>query len=141
MTHYLLDTNVISEVTRPQPSAAVLAWLHAADQDAVFLSAVTVAELRYGVERLPPGQRRRKLSDWLLGDLPLRFDRRILNVDESVAHVWGQVVVAAESAGRPIGIIDAFLAATALVHNLCVVTRNERDFRAVVPDLLNPWTA
>jgi hypothetical protein len=140
LTRYLLDTNVISEIARPQPSKAVLAWLDAVDQDAVFLSAVTMAELRYGVERLPAGQRRKKLSDWLLIDLARRFEGRVLCVDEAVAHTWGQVVAAAEGVGRPIGIIDGFLAATAIVHDLSVVTRNERDFRAVVRAVVNPWS-
>lgn len=138
---FLLDTNVISEFARPQPSKAVLAWLDAVDQDAVFLSAVTVAELRYGVERLPAGQRRKKLRDWLLVDVARRFDGRVLGVDEAVAHTWGQVVAAAEALGRPIGVIDGFLGATALVHDLAIVTRNERDFRTVVPAVVNPWTA
>lgn len=141
MTRFLLDTNVISEVARPQPSAAVLAWLAAVDQDNVFLSAVTIAELRYGIERMPAGQRRKRLSDWLFADVPTRFDGRILPVDDTVAHAWGQAVAMAEAAGRPIATIDAFVLATAVVHKLAVVTRNERDFRMLAPDVVNPWVA
>ena len=140
MTRFLLDTNVISEVTRPQPNPAVIGWLDAVDTDAVFLSAATIAELRYGVERLPPGRRRTQLSDWLFGDLQQKFYRRILPVDDVIAHAWGQVLHSAEAIGRPIGILDGFLAATAIVHDLTLVTRNERDFSAVVKNIVNPWS-
>ncbi len=139
MTRFLLDTNVISEMTRPLPSAAVLAWLAAVEQNDVYLSAVTIAELRYGVERMPSGQRRKRLSDWLFVDVPMRFGGRILPIDETVAHAWGQAVAMADAAGRPIAVIDAFVLATAVVHKLTVVTRNERDFRMLAPDVVNPW--
>lgn len=139
MTRFLLDTNVISEMTRPLPSAAVLAWLAAVEQTDVYLSAVTIAELRYGVERMPSGQRRKRLSDWLFVDVPMRFGGRILPIDETVAHAWGQAVAMADAAGRPIAVIDAFVLATAVVHKLTVVTRNERDFRMLAPDVVNPW--
>jgi predicted nucleic acid-binding protein len=140
VTRYLLDTNVISEVTRPQPSATVLAWLAAVDQNSVFLSAVTIAELRYGMERLPAGQRRKRLSEWLFADVPARFGGRILSVDDTVAHAWGQAVAMADAAGKPIAIMDAFVLATAVVHQLTLVTRNERDFRMLAPAIVNPWT-
>jgi predicted nucleic acid-binding protein len=140
VTRYLLDTNVISEMTRPLPSAAVLAWLAAVEQTDVYLSAVTIAELRYGVERMPSGQRRKRLSDWLFVDVPARFGGRILPIDDTVAHAWGQAVAIADAAGRPIAVIDAFVLATAVVHKLTVVTRNERDFRMLAPDVVNPWT-
>lgn len=139
MTRFLLDTNVISEMTRPLPSAAVLAWLAAVEQNDVYLSAVTIAELRYGVERMPSGQRRKRLSDWLFVDVPMRFGGRILPIDETVAHAWGQAVAMADAAGSPIAVIDAFVLATAVVHKLTVVTRNERDFRMLAPDVVNPW--
>lgn len=141
MTGFLLDTNVISEVTRPRPSQAVLSWLAAVDQQSVFLSTATLAELSYGVGCLPQGQRRKRLSDWLFGELPIRFDRRILAVDQAVAHAWGQVVHRAQTVGRPIAVIDAFLAATALAHDLTLVTRNETDFRDVSKSIVNPWVS
>ena len=141
MTGFLLDTNVISEVTRPHPSQAVLDWLAAVEQQTVFLSAATLAELSYGLERLPHGQRRKRLSDWLFGELPIRFDRRILAVDEAVAHAWGQLMHRAQASGRPMAVIDGFLAATALVHDLTLVTRNETDFRAVSKGIVNPWVS
>jgi predicted nucleic acid-binding protein len=137
---FLLDTNVISEIAKPQPSQAVLAWLAAADESSVFLSAATLAELRYGVERLPHGKRRKRLSEWLFTDLHMRFDRRIIAIDEAIAHAWGQVVYEADAAGRPIGVMDGFIAATARVYELTLVTRNETDFGRFAKSMLNPWS-
>lgn len=141
MSGFLLDTNVISELTRPQPDRSVLAWLAAVDEPAVYLSVATIAELRYGIERLPNSQRRNMLSAWLFGELPQRFDGRILAIDDATAHAWGQVVARAEKLGRPIGVMDAFLAAACLAHDLTLVTRNEADFRAVTKAVVNPWRA
>ncbi|HKZ73859.1 MAG TPA: PIN domain-containing protein, partial [Steroidobacteraceae bacterium] len=82
---FLLDTNVVSEWTKPQPNRGVITWLEEADEDRVFLSVATLAELRHGIERLPAGNRRKLLDDWLRDELPLRFESRILSVDETVA--------------------------------------------------------
>lgn len=136
---FLLDTNVVSEWVKPKPNSGVVTWLANADEDRVFLSVVTLTELRYGIERLAPGARRRQLEDWLQSELPLRFEGRILPVDETVADASGRLAARSESAGRPIEAIDAFLAATAEVHRLTLVTRNQSDFRAVLKNTLNPW--
>lgn len=136
---FLLDTNVVSEWVKPRPDPRVVAWLAAADEDRVFLSTVSVAELRYGVDRLADGKRRRDLDAWLRQELPLRFEGRVLPVDQSVADRWGEVVARREAAGRPISAMDAFIAATASVHGLALVTRNTADFRSVVQDIVNPW--
>ncbi|HUN52640.1 MAG TPA: type II toxin-antitoxin system VapC family toxin [Candidatus Sulfotelmatobacter sp.] len=136
---FLLDTNVLSEWTKPHPNRGLVAWLDAADEDDLFVSAVTFAELAYGVERLPAGRRRRRLESWLQHDLAMRFETRILAVDEAVAAAWGRVVVQRERLGRPIGIMDAFIAATASVHHLTLVTRNAADFTPTLADLVNPW--
>src|SRR3546814_1884418 len=110
----------------------VIAWLAEVDEDRVFLSVVTLAEIRHGIERLPAGARRKRLDTWLRDELPLRFEGRVLSVDEAVADSWGKVVASRETTGRPIGVMDAFIAATAHVHALQLVTRNESDFRAAV---------
>lgn len=136
---FLLDTNVISEWTRPHPAAGVIAWLAEVDEDRVFMSVVTLAELRRGVERLDAGKRRNRLDVWLREELPLRFEGRILAVDEGVADVWGRVVTRCENAGRPIHAMDALIAATARVHALTVVTRNTGDFEIAVDSVMNPW--
>jgi toxin FitB len=136
---FLLDTNVVSEWVKPKPNSGVVTWLANVDEDRVFLSVVTLTELRYGIERLAAGARRRSLEEWLQRELPIRFEGRILPVDETVADVSGRIAARSESAGRPIEAIDAFLAATAEVHNLTLVTRNESDFKAVSKATLNPW--
>ena len=135
---FLLDTNVVSEWVKPQPSQSLIAWLDKVDEDRVFLSVITLTELRYGVERLAGGKRRKRLEDWLLHDLPFRFEGRILGIDESVAHQCGHFLAQREAAGRPLHAMDAFLAATAAVYHLTLVTRNDSDFQNTV-SCLNPW--
>ena len=136
---YLLDTNVVSEWVKPRPNRGVVGWLADVDEDRVFLSVVTLAELRHGIDRLADGNRRRRLESWLRDEVPLRFEGRLLPVDQAVAEGWGQVVARREAAGRPIGVMDAFIAATAHVHALTLVTRNESDFESAVSEIVNPW--
>lgn len=137
--NYLLDTNVVSEWTKPRPNPGVVDWLANVDEDAVYLSVVTLAELRHGIERLSPGKRRTQLDEWLRADLPLRFEHRILPVDAAVADQWGHVVARSESNGRPIHAMDALIAATAEVHSLTLVTRNASDFSAAAKSVIDPW--
>ena len=136
---FLLDTNVISEPMRARPNAGVLAWLAEVDEDSVFLSVVTITELRYGIERLANGKRRDRLDAWLRKDLQSRFERRILPVDLGIADACGRLVARSESMGRPIEPRDAFIAATAEVHDLSLVTRNASDFEATVKPIVTPW--
>ena len=136
---FLLDTNVVSEWARRQPNSGVVAWLAEVDEDRVFLSVVTLAELRHGIQRLADGKRRRQLDAWLREELTLRFEGRLLPIDQPVAERWGEVVAQRETAGRPIGVMDAFIAATANVRQLKLVTRNEFDFRPTVKEIVNPW--
>jgi len=136
---FLLDTNVISEPMRARPNAGVLAWLAEVDEDSVFLSVVTITELRYGIERLAAGRRRDHLDAWLRKDLGSRFEGRILPVDLEIADACGRLVARSESMGRPIEPRDAFIAATAEVHSLTLVTRNASDFEATVKAIVTPW--
>lgn len=137
---FLLDTNVVSEWTKPRPNPGIVEWAGQVDEDEVFLSVVTFAELRHGIERLPGGERRRQLDEWLRNDLPLRFEGRIVAVDGAIADAWGRVVARRESRGRPMSAMDALIAATAQVHGLTVVTRNTADFQGSVKSVLSPWT-
>ena len=137
---FLLDTNVVSESTKPRPNPGVVAWLAGVDEDSVFLSVIALTELRYGVERLAPGWRRKQLDRWLQHDLPLRFEGRMLPIDALVADACGKLVARTESIGRPIEARDAFIAATAQVHRLTLVTRNARHFETTVKSILTPWT-
>jgi len=140
MVSFLLDTNVVSEWVKPRPEAGVVAWLADVDEDRVFISVVTLGELRHGIEGLPPGRRRSRLDDWLRHDLPLRFEGRVLPIDIAVADAWGTIVARRDRAGRPIGSMDGLIAATAEVHALTLVTRNAPDFRSSVKTVFNPWT-
>ena len=135
---FLLDTNVISEPMRARPNAGVLAWLAEVDEDSVFLSVVTITELRYGVEQLATSGRRNRLDAWLRKDLGSRFEGRILPVDLGIADACGRLVARRESMGRPIETRDAFIAATAEIHGLTLVTRNASDFEAAVK-VVTPW--
>jgi predicted nucleic acid-binding protein len=137
---FLLDTNVISEGGRPRPDPGVMAWLASIDEEQLFLSVISLAELRHGVERLEDGRRKSALDLWLAEALPARFDGRLLPVDAETADQWGRIVARAQTAGRPIGAMDAFLAAVARQHQLTLVTRNLSDFEAIGVRLLNPWT-
>ena len=136
---YLLDTNVVSEWAKPYPNAGVAAWLNEADEDRVFVSVITLAEVRYGIERLPLGGRRRRLNEWLEQEVPSRFEGRILIVDNHVADACGRTIARAEAAGRRIESMDALIAATAEIHELTLVTRNVSDFESVLPNVINPW--
>ncbi len=136
---FLLDTNVVSEWLKPKPNPGLMQWTDSADEDRIFLSVVSLAELRYGIQRIASGKRQRRLEDWLRHDLPIRFEGRILPIDPHVADACGRIVRRYELLGRPIEAMDAFLAATAEVHRLTLVTRNISDF-VVLKHLLNPWT-
>ncbi|ODS56185.1 MAG: recombinase [Acidobacteria bacterium SCN 69-37] len=136
----LLDTNVVSEWVKPRPNPHVVAWLDSVDEEDVFLSAVTIGELRYGMARLPAGGRRERLFAWLRDELLPRFETRVLAIDTAVAEMWGDVVATADTRGRPIGAIDAYVAAVARVHELTLVTRNVADFDGVFDRIFDPWS-
>lgn len=136
---FLLDTNAVSEWVKPRPNSGVIAWMESVDEDRVFLSVISLAELRYGVDRMTSGKRRQRLERWLQNELPLRFEGRVLPVGAEIADAWGKVVARSEAAGRPISAMDAFLAATAEIHRLTLVTRNVSDF-PLLKTIVNPWS-
>ncbi len=138
---WLLDTNVVSEWVKPRPDPGVIAWLAGVDEDRVFISVVTLAEIRHGVERMPAGARRDRLDAWLTDQLPLRFEDRVLPIDAATADGWGRVMTRGQAAGRSVSAMDAFIAAAAARHDLILVTRNVADFDALGIGLLNPWQA
>jgi toxin FitB len=136
---FLLDTNVVSEWVKPQPNPHVVAWLKDVDEDQVFLSVASLAEIRRGVELMPSGKRRNLLDSWLTRDLPARFEGRVLDINGRIAEVWGIIMAHGQKAGLNVDILDAFFAATAEVHRLTLVTRNVQDFLKLGIPLLNPW--
>ena len=111
-----------------------------ADEYRVFISVVALTELRHGIERLAAGRRRKRLNEWLQDELLLRFDDRILPIDDAVADAWGRIVAHRETLGRPISVMDAFIAATAQVRKLTLATRNQDDFAASLNAIVNPWS-
>lgn len=136
---YLLDTNVVSEWAKPRPDMRAARWLAEADEDQVYLSVITFAEIRQGIERMAVGQRRETLRLWLDDDLTIRFEGRILAVDLGVAHAWGALMARSARIGINLNGIDAFFVATAEVHKLTLVTRNTKHFEKLGMPLLNPW--
>ena len=138
---FLLDTDVVSEWTRPRPNLGVVEFLATEDEDALFLSVVTLGELRRGVDRLATGRRRNRLDDWLRSDLPARFTGRLLGIDAATADTWGQLIARRERGGRPMGATDGWIAATAEVHGLTLVTRDVADFAGTLERIVCPWAA
>lgn len=139
MSGYLLDTNCISELIRSRPEPRVVEWLEATNEGALYLSVLTLGEIRKGVAALPHSKRRARLESWLEVELKGRFSSRILPVDEAVADRWGVLEAEAKRKGRPLGVVDGLLAATALHYNLTVVSRNASDFANAEVPILNPW--
>jgi predicted nucleic acid-binding protein len=139
MKGFLLDTNIPSEMTRPHPQSSVTGWLDNADDDQLYFSVVSLGEVPKGVTILPDGKRRRDLQRWLDETLRPWFQGRILPVDEAIAERWGVLAGECQLKGRPLKVADGYIAATALEHDLTIVTRNVRDFAGLGVVLLNPW--
>lgn len=133
---YLLDTSVVSELTRRRPDAKVVAWFGRTAEESLHLSVLSLGELRQGAEKVKSPARRERLRVFLERDLPARFEDRLLGVDAAVAERWGRLLAQVE---RSVPAIDSLLAATALAHGLRIVTRNPRDFRLPGLDVVNPW--
>lgn len=133
---YLVDTNILSELRRREPNLGVSAWITGRPSAGLYISVLSLGEIRRGIENLPDGDRRSRLADWLEVELPAFFGERVLPVDERVADRWGRLV---SQIGRPVPAIDSLLAATALHHDLKLVTRNVRDFSYPGLEIVNPW--
>lgn len=132
---WLFDTVALSEARKPRRNPGFQAWAQRIGPVDIHTSVICLGEIRQGVERMPPGERRTNFSRWLDVDLPLRLQGRILPVDEAVAHAWGRM-----GARRTLPAPDSLIAATALVAGLAVVTRNVRDFDGLGVQVINPWT-
>jgi toxin FitB len=139
MKGYLLDTNCISEAVRSRPEPRVMSWLECADETLLYLSVLTLGEIRKGVASLPQSRRRTALETWLDAELQARFSTRILPIEVAIADRWGLLAAAARSKGRALSTIDGLLAATAIHHNLTIVSRNDSDFTGIQVPVLNPW--
>ncbi len=137
--NYLLDTCVISEFVAPQPTGKVVNWLAKLDPETVFLSVVTLGEIQKGIEKLPASKRKEALRTWLKEDLLVRFHDRLLPLEIGEMLAWGTLISKVEAKGAPMPLIDSLIAATALHHDLVVVTRDQDDFAPSGVRLINPW--
>ncbi len=139
MNGYLLDTNIPSEFSRDRPEPRVVEWLKKQPVTALFLSAVTIGEIRKGLTVLPPSRRRSELERWFHADLLVWFRNRILPVTHAVADRWGVMDGQCQMRGTPLNTADGMIAATAIEHGLTLVTRNVKDFNGLGVDIFNPW--
>lgn len=139
MRGYLLDTCVISDATQVRPSSPVTAWLDTRSAESLFLSVISIGEIEQGIAHPGSTARARKLTAWLTEAILPRFESRILDIDQAVALRWGRMRGAAMRSGRPLVLVDSLIAATALEHDLCIVTRNTKDFATLDVQLINPW--
>ena len=135
-TGYLLDTNVISETVRVRPDDNVMRWLDGLPPEQLFVSVLSLGEIRKGALLVQDTGRRSRLLEWLENDLAQWFDNRVLPVDAQVAALWAALLA---EANNPLPAIDSLLAATAKAANLTLVTRNVRDFERMQVNVLNPW--
>lgn len=132
---YLLDTNVISETVKKKPNPNVLRWLSSVDSHQLALSVLTLGEIRKGVERLTEHAKKQQITRWLEVDLVAHFAERIIAIDEKVADKWGYLC-----SHHNLPAVDSLIAASALVYNLKLVTRNTKDFSSILElELINPW--
>jgi predicted nucleic acid-binding protein len=136
---FLLDTNIISELVKPKPEANVTEWVENTDESLLYLSVLTLGEIRRGIAALPQSRRRATLEAWLDKDLRTRFEGRILVIDQEVADRWGLLTAAARNIGIVLPVIDGLLAATALEHNLTLVTRDTGQIPSMGVAVFNPW--
>jgi toxin FitB len=138
---FLLDTCAISELVKPSPDAGVVDWFAQQDELALHLATVTLGELKRGIEKLAAGKRKTFLQKWLTENVIQRFGDRVLPLDAHVCLRWGEMQAQLEARGKPIPVIDGLIAATALHHQLTIVTRNTQDMEASGTSLFNPWLA
>jgi len=136
---FLLDTNVLSEIVGPKPYSEVVQWLESTDESLLYISVLTLGEIRKGITPLPDGRGRRSLESWLDHDLAVRFSGRILPIDLAVADRWGRLAGSKAAKRSPLPVIDGLLAATALHYNLTLVTRDSSHSNVTGVDVFNPW--
>lgn len=140
MSH-LLDTCLVSEMVKVEPHPGVMQWLAEQDEDGLFLSLLSIAELEKAVAKLAALRRKTRWGDWMRKDLVRRFEGRLLGIDLAVVQTWGALVGASERRGLVLPVMDSLIAATAITHQLRVVSRNVADFKRCGVECVNPWGA
>ena len=136
---YLLDTNVISELIKREPNQNVVRWIDEHDETYFYLSVITLGELQKGINKLSDQNRADQLQNWLDQSLTRRFQGRFLDIDVEVISTWGRLQGASEKKGVKLPVIDSLIAATAITHNMIVVTRNVHDLELCHASVFNPW--
>jgi len=139
VTGWLIDTNVLSELRRPKPESRVVGFVASKPLDLLFVSTVTFAEIRCGIERITDATRRAELNDWLAHKVRPMFDQRIVAVTEDVMFKWRLLVEDGRKAGHTYSQPELIIAATALHHGLTIVSRDTRDFKKARVPVVNPW--
>ena len=139
--NYILDTNVVSELVAREADQKVTNWIDSIDSESVFLSVITIGEIKKGIEKLPDSKRKKTLASWLEEDLLVRFRGRILPLDIPVLLTWGRLVASLEKEGKPLPAIDSLLAATSAQTGFTLVTRNTGDLEPAGISVLDPWVS
>ncbi len=137
--NFLLDTCVISELIKTQQNQNVINWVNSCSEDTLFLSSLTIGEIQKGISKLPISKKKSVLQNWLNKNLLVRFNQRILSIDSIVAQKWGEILFTSEKNGYKLPAIDSLIAATAIVNNITLVTRNVRDMVHSKASIYNPW--
>jgi toxin FitB len=137
--NYILDTNVISEAISKLPNDRVMNWMRSVNPKRLYLSVVTIGEIKKGIEKLPESRRKENIKSWFENDLFTQFDEQILEIDISTILLWGELVGKLEQSGRKLPAFDSLIAATAKYHNYTLVTRNEKDFVGIDIEIFNPF--
>jgi len=139
LSGFLLDTNVISDLVKPRPRVALQTWIEHRDEESLYLSVLTLGEIRQGIESARADRRKAAKLEQALADFRARFAGRVLDVDEIVAETWGEINGRARVQGTPVAVIDGLIAATAIAHRLVVVTGNARHFAPTGAQVLDPF--
>ncbi|MBP7282570.1 MAG: type II toxin-antitoxin system VapC family toxin [Leptospiraceae bacterium] len=135
---YLLDTCFISELIKSKPNVGVLNWLEDKEESTLYLSALTLGEIKKGISKLPDSKKKKDLTKWLT-ELEKRFEDRIISIDPDISLKWGLVQGELEQNGKSMPTIDALIACSALVHNLTVITHNAKDIKRSKVEVFDPW--
>lgn len=136
---YLLDTCVLSDPTQRQPNAGVKRWFADTSETSMYVSVLSIGEIRKGLVKLAGTPKAAQIGAWLKHDLLLRFDQRLLDVNSDVCNLWGELCGELSRKGRSPPVVDSLIAATVLTHGLTLVTRNVRDFKNFGIEIINPW--
>ena len=139
---YLLDTNIISEFVSKKPNQKVLDYINSLDESDIYLSVITLGEIRFGIEKLDREKQKKKiknLSHWLNNDLMQRFEGRVLDIDLEIMLKWGEVNAQLQKVGKPMPIMDSLIASSCLAKDFVLITRNEKDFYSFEMEMVNPF--